>query len=71
MPKWKKDTKRFRVTVNTHPTRGYQLNVPKPIIEHLGKGKTVDSLEFAIRGNRVELCLPTENLTKEMSKEEN
>ncbi|MDG7012091.1 MAG: hypothetical protein JRN11_07180 [Nitrososphaerota archaeon] len=47
------------------------MNVPKPIIEHLGKGKTVDSLEFAIRGNRVELCLPTENLTKEMSKEEN
>ncbi len=69
MPKWKKDAKQFRVKVNSHPTRGYQMNIPKPIIEHLGKGEEVEALEYAIRKGRVELRLPTtEDWAKETSK---
>lgn len=59
MPKWKKDAKQFKVSVSEHPTRGYQTYIPKPIIEHLGRGKKVEEVEYHIRGNRVELRLPS------------
>jgi len=36
----------------------FTTSIPKPIIDHLGKGKEIVSLEFAIKGSRVELRLP-------------
>jgi len=53
MPKWKKDEREFTVAVNKHETRGYQVNVPKPIMETLGEP---DKITFSIRGkNKVEV----------------
>lgn len=52
MPKWKKGTTEFSVSVNYHPTRGIQVFLPKPIAELLGSPKTVT---FVVRGRRVEV----------------
>jgi len=59
LPKWKKDAKEFTVAVHHNKDSGYYTtSIPKPIIDHLGKGKEIVSLEFAIKGSRVELRLP-------------
>ena len=50
MPKWKQDLKEFTVGISYSDTRGSQSYIPKPIIDFLGKPK---SLTFAIRGNIV------------------
>jgi hypothetical protein len=52
MPKWKKDAKEFTVTVNYHETRGTQVNVPRPVVEHLSKPERVT---FVIRREKVEI----------------
>lgn len=52
MPKWKAGAKEFTVTVNFHETRGYQLNVPRPVMDHLDKPLRIT---FTIRGKRVEV----------------
>ena len=60
MPKWKKDAKTFKVAVHHNEASGYHtVSVPKPIIDHLGKGKRVEEVEYAIKGSRVELRLPS------------
>jgi hypothetical protein len=52
MPKWKKDTKEFTVSVNYNDSRGYQSSIPKPIIDRLGEPKEIT---FIIKGNNIEL----------------
>ncbi len=54
MPKWKTNASEFIVSVNYHETRGYQCNIPKPIIEYLGDP---DHIKFSIvrSKNKVEL----------------
>jgi len=52
MPKWKDGAKEFTVVVNFHETRGYQLNAPRPVMEHLGKPRRVT---FAISRGKVEV----------------
>jgi hypothetical protein len=53
VPKWKKDATEFTVKVNFVEKRGYQANLPKPIIEKLGDPKEIT---FLIRGKRVEVA---------------
>lgn len=50
MPKWKKDAKRFTVSVNHNETRGYQSSIPKPVIEMLGEPRKIT---FEIKNGRV------------------
>jgi hypothetical protein len=45
MGKWKKDAKEFVVGVNYFEDRGYQSSIPRPVMERLGKPKT---LKFVI-----------------------
>ena len=52
MPKWKEGGKEFTVVVNFHETRDHQLNVPRPIIEHLSHPVRVT---FVIRREKVEV----------------
>ena len=52
MPKWKENASEFTVSVNSHPTRGYQCIIPKPIIEILEEPKKIT---FSIKGKKVEL----------------
>jgi len=52
MPKWKDGAKEFTVVVNFQETRGYQLNAPRPVMEHLGKPRRVT---FAISRGKVEV----------------
>ena len=52
MPKWKEGAREFTVVVNFHETRGYQLNVPRPIMEHLAHPGRVT---FVIRRQKVEI----------------
>lgn len=47
MTRWKKDEKEFDVNVNYHKTRGYQIYVPRPIMDELGDP---DVLVFEIKG---------------------
>jgi len=47
MPKWKKGETEFDVNVNYHKTRGYQIYVPRPIMDELGDP---DVLIFEIKG---------------------
>ena len=48
MPKWKKDTKEFEVSVNYVETRGASSSIPKPIIEMLGNPQ---SIKFVVNDN--------------------
>ena len=48
MPKWKKDTKEFKVGVNYVENRGYSSSIPKPIIEMLGNPQ---SIKFVLNDN--------------------
>lgn len=53
MPRWKEGTSEFTVTVNKHEHRGYQVNIPKPIMEVLGEP---DKITFEItKGKKVEI----------------
>ncbi len=56
MPKWKKDAKEFTVAVHHNEASGYYTTtIPKPVIDHLGKGKEVDMITYKLRGARVEI----------------
>lgn len=33
----------------------YATSIPKPVIDHLGKGKGVESITYAIKGSKVEV----------------
>lgn len=48
MPKWKKDTREFKVGVNYVENRGYSSSIPKPIIEMLGNP---ESIKFVVNDN--------------------
>jgi hypothetical protein len=52
MPKWKKDETVFDVNVNYHKTRGYQIYVPRPIMDVLGDPDVID---FVVNGKKVEV----------------
>jgi hypothetical protein len=41
MPRWKTDAKEFMVGVNYFDGRGYQSSIPIPVIDRLGKPKTI------------------------------
>jgi hypothetical protein len=56
MPKWKKDATEFTVTVNFHETRGFQLNVPRPVMEHLSRPERVT---FVIKREKIEVRAAT------------
>ncbi len=49
MPKWKKDSTQFTVSVN--PTeKGVRVYLPRPLYEHLGEPSDIT---FVIEGKRV------------------
>ena len=52
MPKWKEGAKEFTVSVSYHETRGHQIYVPRPIMDHLSNP---ERLTFVIRRERVEV----------------
>jgi hypothetical protein len=52
VPKWKKEATEFTVSINYHPTRGYQSSIPLPVMEKLGKP---DKLTFVIKGSKIEI----------------
>jgi hypothetical protein len=52
MPRWKKDAKEFKVTVNYEEKRGYQSYIPKPIMLMLG---SPESLKYTVKGNKIEI----------------
>lgn len=56
MPKWKADAKEFTVRVSFHETRGHQLYVPRPVMEHLSNPERVT---FVIRRQKVEVRAAT------------
>jgi hypothetical protein len=49
MPKWKKDTDHFTVSVNHNKVRGYQSSIPKPVMEVLGNP---EKITFLIRSKK-------------------
>jgi hypothetical protein len=56
MPKWKKDAKEFTVSVHHNETSGYYTTtIPKPVVDHLSKGKEIEAITYLIRGSRVEV----------------
>lgn len=63
MPKWSKEATEFKVSVSYHETRGYQIYVPRPIVEHLGirtrKEDDPKPISFIIKGHRVEVRAST------------
>lgn len=52
MPKWQKDAKEFVVSINYNETRGTQCNIPKPVLEFLGKP---EKLKFVIDRKKVQI----------------
>lgn len=52
MPRWKKDAKEFKVTVNYEEKRGYQSYIPKPIMLMLGNP---ESLKYTVKGSKIEI----------------
>jgi len=52
MPKWKRNATEFTVGVNYNDIRGYQVSIPKPVAEVLGKPKAVT---YLLKGKKVEL----------------
>jgi len=50
MGRWKKNEREFEVSVNSHPTRGYQATIPKPIVERLADPHRI---RFVIHGRRI------------------
>jgi hypothetical protein len=56
MPKWKKDAKEFTVAVHHNETSGYYTtSIPKPIIQHLGRGGEVGSITYVVKGLKIEV----------------
>lgn len=42
MPKWKKDAKEFEVAMNHNKKRdSFAVNLPKPVVEYLGRPNSV------------------------------
>ena len=55
-PGLKKDAKEFTVAVHHNEASGYYTaSIPKPVIEHLGKGEKVEAITYKIRGVKVEV----------------
>lgn len=52
MPKWKKDAKEFKVSVNYNENRGFQSSIPKPIMDALGNP---DNIKFVIQDKKIKL----------------
>ena len=52
MPKWKEGAKEFTVSVNFHEVRGYQIVIPRPVAEHLGRP---ERLTFILKRENVEI----------------
>ena len=52
MPKWKKDSSEFTVSISYSDTRGSQSYIPKPIIDFLGEP---ESLKFIIKGKIIQV----------------
>lgn len=67
VPKWKKDSKEFIVSVNYNQSRGYQSSIPKPIMDMLG---SPNALKFEVSGKTIKITSvatknkSTENKTK-------
>ncbi len=56
MPKWKKDAKEFTVAVHHNKaSRYYTTSIPKPIIDHLRRGGTIEAVTYLVKGKRVEI----------------
>ncbi len=56
MPKWKKDAKEFTVAVHHNEASGYYTtSIPKPVIDHLGKGAEIEAITYTIKGSKVEV----------------
>jgi hypothetical protein len=49
LPKWKKDAREYTVTVTFYEHRGYQMVMPKPVMELLGNPKKV---KFVVKGRK-------------------
>jgi hypothetical protein len=68
MPKWGKEVTEFTVSVSFHETRGYQIYVPRPIIEYLGvhthKEAKPKPISFVIKGKKVEVRTSVERSGK-------
>ena len=52
MPKWSKEAKDFKVSVNCHGERGCYAQVPKPIMEMLGNPSKV---RYVVKGSKIEV----------------
>ena len=52
MTRWKKDETVFDVNVNYHEKRGYQIYVPRPIMDALGDP---DMIDFVLKGKKIEV----------------
>ena len=56
MSKWKKHVKEFKVAVHKNEKRRYYTaSIPTPVMEHLGKGRELESIIYRIIGKRVEV----------------
>ena len=56
MPKWSKDATEFTVSVGYHEIRGYQVYIPRPVVEHLeihrDKSRHPKPITFVLDGKR-------------------
>ncbi|MCL4518895.1 MAG: hypothetical protein M1587_06830 [Thaumarchaeota archaeon] len=52
MPKWKEGETEFTVSITYNERRGYQVNMPRPIVKKLGQPKKV---KFSIKGSKIEV----------------
>jgi len=50
MPKWNKEAKEFEVSISYSEKKGSKINMPKPILELLGKPLKV---KFIISGKKI------------------
>lgn len=54
--KWQKYANEFTVAVHHNEASGYHTtSIPKPVIDHLGKGRNVESITYLIKGSKVEV----------------
>jgi len=64
MPKWKKDATEFTVKVGYHTDRGYQVYIPRPVVEalkiHTDETRSPNPITFTIKGKRVEITTAKE-----------
>ena len=52
MPKWKEGETEFVVSVNHHEKRGYQCNIPKPVIDELDDP---DKIKFVLTKKNIRI----------------